>query len=174
MALRRVSCILGVLGGRCLVRLPNVVARSPAIRMLSLHHSGSERDRFLPTSWRLVVLVVLCQMKQWSCSMLSADLAPRTVRRLNFDISDSRPPSGTESRETALCRLLAFTRAIIICNKACDKRLAILISHVHFTTRHRKHVMWETLHQSADVFFFRTMTSLVMWLTPVRVVHFWK
>ena len=50
-----------------------------------------------------------------------------------------------------------LARAVTKWTKACDKRLARLISYIHHTNEYRKIVMWETQHNNADLACFKTL-----------------
>ena len=49
-----------------------------------------------------------------------------------------------------------LARAVTKWTKACDKRLARLISYIHHTSEHKQIAMRETLQNNADWDFFKT------------------
>ena len=57
--------------------------------------------------WRLAVLLVLSHVKKWRYSILCMNLVWTALHLFHFEISDLTPPSGSESGEAALRRLLA-------------------------------------------------------------------
>ena len=64
---------------------------------------------------------------------------------------------GSYWRLDNLCSVNKLARAVTNLTKACDKRLALLISYLFLQVNTSNIVMWETQHNNADLDCFKTL-----------------